>query len=98
MEDEEDQRYNPANQENQDEQTPGTNEQTRTVNMVEDQCFKKQMEFKGGKLHQLISDQIVNSNEIYSNRYQGMIGIWYFLIDSVVHFENLIGIFLFILT
>jgi hypothetical protein len=56
MEDEEGQRYNPGNQENQDEQTPGTNEQTRTVNMVEDQCFKKQMEFKGGKLHQLISD------------------------------------------
>jgi len=27
-----------------------------------------------------------------------MIGLWYFFIDSVLHFENLIGLFLFILT
>ena len=69
MDDEEGQRNFLENQENEDEQTQGLNEQTWTVNLIEDQCFKKQMEFKGGKLHQLISDQIVNSNEIYSNRY-----------------------------
>lgn len=69
MDDEEGQKNYLGNQENQDEQTQEMNEQTWTVNLIEDQCFKKQMEFKGGKLHQLISDQIVNSNEIYSNRY-----------------------------
>lgn len=35
----------------------------------EDQYFKKQMEFKGGKRHQLITDQFYNSNKIYANRY-----------------------------
>lgn len=29
---------------------------TRGQNSIEDQFFKKQMEFKGGKLHQLITD------------------------------------------
>lgn len=61
---------------------------------IEDQFNKKQMEMKGGKLHQLISDQIVNSNKIYSNRYQGAFGAWYFIIDSIVHFENILAVFL----
>jgi len=53
------------------------------------------MEFKGGKRHQLITDQIVNTNKIYANRYQGLIGVWYFTIDCVYHFENLLALLLF---
>lgn len=55
------------------------------------------MEFKGGKLHQLISDQVTNSNKIYANRYQGGFGAWYFVIDSTLHFENVLAIVLFLL-
>mgnify|MGYP000854435329 CR=1 FL=1 len=55
------------------------------------------MEFKGGKLHQLISDQVTNSNKIYANRYQGGFGAWYFIIDSTFHFENVLAIVLFFL-
>lgn len=43
--------------------------QKRSNNIIEDQFNKKQMEFKGGKLHQIISDQVKNSNKIYANRY-----------------------------
>ena len=64
---------------------------------MEDLFNKKQMELKGGKLHQLISDQIVNSNKIYANRYQGGYGLWYFLIDSTFHFENVLAMLLFFL-
>lgn len=55
------------------------------------------MEFKGGKLHQVITDQVTNSNKIYANRYQGVVGIWYFLIDSTFHMENVLAIVLFFL-
>ena len=41
----------------------------RGSNVIEDQFNKKQMEFKGGKLHQMISDTVKNSNKIYANRY-----------------------------
>lgn len=53
--------------------------------------FKKQMEFKGGKRHQLITDQVNNSNEIYISRYRGLLGVWYFIIDCVYHYENLLA-------
>ena len=39
------------------------------VTNYEDQFNKKQMELKGGKLHNLISDQALNTNIIYANRY-----------------------------
>ena len=55
------------------------------------------MEFKGGKIHQIISDQVKNTNKIYANRYQGGFGLWYFLIDTVIHFENVLSIVLFVL-
>ena len=55
------------------------------------------MEFKGGKLHQMISDQPKNSNKIFANRYQGGFGIWYFIIDTTFHFENILAIILFFL-
>lgn len=55
------------------------------------------MEFKGGKLHQTISDQVINSNKIYANRYQGGFGAWYFIIDSTFHFENVLAMLLFLL-
>jgi hypothetical protein len=55
------------------------------------------MEFKGGKLHQIISDQFKNSNKISANRYQGGFGVWYFLIDTIIHFENILAIILFFL-
>lgn len=55
------------------------------------------MEFKGGKIHQIISDQSKNTNKIYANRYQGGFGLWYFLIDTVVHFENVLSVILFLL-
>lgn len=63
----------------------------------EDQYFKKQMEFKGGKRHQLITDQYQNSNKIYANRYQGIIGVWYFVIDCVYHFENFLALLLYVM-
>lgn len=58
--------------------------------MYEDNCFKKQMELRGGKLHQLITDQEVNNNRIFANRYlgRGIIGCWYFTIDCLNYFEN----------
>lgn len=59
--------------------------------------LKKQMAFKGGKLIQLITDSPVNNNKIYANRYQGAIGIWYFIIDSVIHFENLLALILLVM-
>lgn len=65
--------------------------------MVEDQYSKKQIEFKGGKLHQMITDQPSNNNKIYANRYQGLIGVWYFVIDSTFHFENILAILLLVL-
>ena len=55
------------------------------------------MEFKGGKLHQLITDQIQNSNKIFANRYQGTLGVWYFIVDSTIHFENVLSLILFLL-
>jgi magnesium-transporting ATPase (P-type) len=55
------------------------------------------MEFKGGKLHQMISDQVRNSNKIYANRYQGGFGVWYFIIDTTFHFENILAVILFFL-
>jgi len=55
------------------------------------------MEFKGGKLHQMISDTVKNSNKIYANRYQGGFGLWYFIIDTTMHFENVLAIMLFFL-
>ena len=55
------------------------------------------MEFKGGKLHQMISDQGRNSNKIYANRYQGGFGVWYFIIDTTFHFENILAVILFFL-
>ena len=48
-------------------------------------------------MHLLISDQILNQNKIYSNRYQGVFGAWYFIIDSIVHFENILAVLLFFL-
>jgi len=75
----------------------GINGSKRGSNNMEDQFNKKQMEFKGGKLHQLISDQVTNSNKIYANRYQGGFGAWYFVIDSIFHFENVLAIVLFFL-
>ena len=55
------------------------------------------MEFKGGKLHQIISDQVKNSNKIYANRYQGGFGLWYFILDTTFHFENILAVILFFL-
>lgn len=45
----------------------------------------------------MISDQYNNSNKIYANRYQGAFGTWYFVIDSTLHFENVLAILLFTL-
>lgn len=61
---------------------------------VDEQFNKKQIEFKGGKVHQMITDQITNSNEIYAHRYVGMLGLWYFFIDTAIHFENFLAIIL----
>lgn len=63
---------------------------------IDDNYFKKQMEFKQGKLHQLITDQEVNTNKIFANRYgeRGLIGFWYFLLDCIYHFENFMLLFL----
>lgn len=70
----------------------------RWFNQMEDQLLKKQMAFRGGKLIQLITDTPAdNNNKIYANRYQGIIGIWYFCIDSVIHFENVLAVFLFVM-
>ena len=44
-----------------------------------------------------MQDQYNNSNKIYANRYQGAFGIWYFVIDSTLHFENVLAILLFTL-
>jgi magnesium-transporting ATPase (P-type) len=55
------------------------------------------MEFKSGKRHQLITDQFVNSNKIYANRYNGLLGVWYFVIDCIYHFENFLAVVLFFL-
>jgi hypothetical protein len=79
-----------------DEQAFATSKRNNS-NIVEDQFNKKQMEFKGGKIHQIISDQVKNTNKIYANRYQGGFGLWYFLIDTIIHFENVLSIVLFIL-
>ena len=65
--------------------------------VIEDQFNKKQIEFKGGKLNQMISDQVKNQNKLYANRYQGAFGIWYFIIDTVFHFENVLAVILFFL-
>ena len=63
---------------------------------LDDNYFKKQMEFKQGKLHQLITDQEVNTNKIFANRYieRGFMGFWYFLLDTFNHFENFMLLFL----
>lgn len=45
----------------------------------------------------MISDQYNNSNKIFANRYQGMYGAWYFIIDSIFHFENVLAFLLLIL-
>jgi len=41
----------------------------------------------------MISDQVKNQNKLYANRYQGAFGIWYFIIDTVFHFENVLQSF-----
>ena len=84
-------------QEKREEQTTGLAGTKRGSNIIEDQFNKKQMEFKGGKLHQMISDQVRNSNKIYANRYQGGFGVWYFIIDTTFHFENILAVILFFL-
>ena len=84
-------------QEKREEQQAGGSGVKRGSNIIEDQFNKKQMEFKGGKLHQMISDQVKNSNKIFANRYQGFFGIWYFLIDTTLHFENILAAILFFL-
>lgn len=38
-----------------------------------------------------------NTNKIYANRYQGGFGIWYFVLDTTFHFENILAIILFFL-
>jgi len=43
-------------QEKREEQNMGIGGSKRGSNVIEDQFNKKQMEFKGGKLHQIISD------------------------------------------
>jgi len=53
------------------------------------------MEFKGGKINQIISDQEVNTNEIFANRYYGYFGMWYLLLDTFGHVENLLLVILF---
>lgn len=63
---------------------------------MDEQFNKKQIEFKGGKVHQMITDQINNSNEIYAHRYVGMLGLWYFFIDTAIHFENFLATILII--
>ena len=70
-----------------------------TQNMFDDNYFKKQMEIRGGKLHQLLTDQEVNNNRIFANRYagRGIIGFWYFVIDCTYHFENFLLFFLILL-
>jgi len=45
----------------------------------------------------MISDQVKNQNKLYANRYQGAFGIWYFIIDTVFHFENVLAVILFFL-
>ena len=85
------------NDQDKREEQQNSGGQKRGSNIIEDQYNKKQMEFKGGKLHQMISDQVKNSNKIYANRYQGGFGVWYFLIDTTVHFENILAIILFFL-
>jgi hypothetical protein len=50
-------------------------------------------------LHQLITDQEINTNKIFANRYgeRGLIGVWYFLLDCVYHFENFMLVFLIVM-
>ena len=55
------------------------------------------MSFKSGNLIQQITDSPDNNNKIYANRYQDAIGIWYFVIDSVLHFENALALILFVM-
>jgi len=45
-------------------------------------------------VHQIITDQERNSNKIYANRYSGLIGVWYFFIDTTIHFENILAVLL----
>ena len=45
----------------------------------------------------MITDQNQNSNKIYANRYVGIIGVWYFVIDCIYHFENFLAVLLFVL-
>lgn len=69
----------------------------RGNNVIEDQFNKKQMGFKGGRLDSLMSDHVesLNTNKIFANRYQGLLyGCWYFMIDSVMHFENILAVLL----
>lgn len=68
-----------------------------TTMRAEELFNKKQIEFKGGKVHQIITDQRQNSNKIYANRYQGLVGIWYFFLDTTVHFENILAILLLVM-
>lgn len=50
-------------------------------------------------MHQLITDQEINTNKIFANRYgeRGLIGVWYFLLDCVYHFENFMLVFLIVM-
>ena len=79
------------------EPAEGSEHKRRGLGSMEEQVFKKQMEFKSGKLHQVITDQVTNTNEIFANRYQGTLGLWYFFIDTVLHFENFLSLLLFLL-
>ena len=56
-------------QEKRDQQGGANSGNKRGTNMVDEQFNKKQMEFKGGKLHQTISDQAKTSNKMFANRY-----------------------------
>jgi hypothetical protein len=87
--------YITGDQDRQEDGQASRNRAKRGSNIIEDQYNKKQMEFKGGRLHQVITDQVKNSNKIYANRYQGGFGFWYFLIDTTIHLENILAIILF---
>ena len=64
---------------------------------IEDLNNKKQMEFKGGRLSQLISDQVTNTNVVSICRYQGFLGAVHFLIDCTACLDNMINLLLLVL-
>lgn len=64
---------------------------------IEDLNNKKQMEFKGGKLSQLISDQLTNTNVVSICRYQGFLGAVHFIVDCTACLDNMINLLLLVL-